>query len=219
MARSLRFVLASYGSRGDVEPCVAVGRELLHRGHQVYLAVAPDMVGFVESAGLQAVGYGPNARLWQDVHREFQARTSHPWKVADLRRLWRENRALLTQYLEEANSTLMGLAKDADLLLTGPLGEDVAANVAEYYDIPLATLHYFPIRPNGELLSFLPPRFRRSTMLAHERLTWRGTKEVVNAQRRELGLPEAVLPYTRQITERGSLEIQAYEEACFPGLA
>ncbi|WP_231967465.1 glycosyltransferase, partial [Mycobacterium sp. E136] len=219
MARSLRFVLASYGSRGDVEPCVAVGRELLHRGHQVYLAVAPDMVGFVESAGLQAVGYGPNARLWQDVHREFQARTSHPWKVADLRRLSREAWEPKARAWEELSRTLTSLAKGVDLLFTGLVFEEVAGNVAEYYDIPLATLHYFPIRPNGELLSFLPPRFRRSTMLAHERLTWRGTKEVVNAQRRELGLPEAVLPYTRQITERGSLEIQAYEEACFPGLA
>ncbi|WP_197506625.1 glycosyltransferase, partial [Mycobacterium sp. E136] len=147
----MKLLMACYGTRGDVEPCVAVGRELLHRGHQVYLAVAPDMVGFVESAGLQAVGYGPNARLWQDVHREFQARTSHPWKVADLRRLWRENRALLTQYLEEANSTLMGLAKDADLLLTGPLGEDVAANVAEYRGIPLAVMQFVPMRANGRV--------------------------------------------------------------------
>ncbi|WP_233148099.1 hypothetical protein, partial [Mycobacterium sp. IS-836] len=28
----MKCVLASYGTRGDVEPCVAVGRELLRRG-------------------------------------------------------------------------------------------------------------------------------------------------------------------------------------------
>ena len=56
----MKFVLASWGSRGDVEPCVAVGRELLRRGHDVRMAVAPDMVGFAESAGLAAVAYGPD---------------------------------------------------------------------------------------------------------------------------------------------------------------
>ncbi|WP_139333231.1 glycosyltransferase, partial [Mycobacterium sp. SP-6446] len=39
----MKCVLASYGTRGDVEPCVAVGRELLRRGHDVYIAVPPDL--------------------------------------------------------------------------------------------------------------------------------------------------------------------------------
>ncbi|WP_082961830.1 glycosyltransferase [Mycobacterium sp. 852002-51152_SCH6134967] len=207
----MQFVLASYGSRGDVEPCVAVGQELLRRGHRVRLAVAPDMVDFVESVGLEAVGYGPNARLWQDVHREFQARMSRPWKVADLRRLWRENRALLGQYLEEANSTLMGLAKDADLLLTGPLGEDVAANVAEYYGIPLAVIQFVPMRANGRV-------FERAVTKFGEWVQWRVLyKKAEDKQRGELGLPKATAPAPRRIT--GSLEIQAYDEVWFPGLA
>ena len=58
----MKFVLASYGTRGDVEPCAAVGRELLRRGHEVRMAVAPDLVGFVESAGLAAVAYGPDTQ-------------------------------------------------------------------------------------------------------------------------------------------------------------
>jgi vancomycin aglycone glucosyltransferase len=35
----MKFVLAAYGSRGDIEPCAVVGRELLRRGHDVYVAV------------------------------------------------------------------------------------------------------------------------------------------------------------------------------------
>ena len=58
----MKFVLASYGTRGDVEPYVAVGRELLRRGHEVRMAVAPDLVGFAESAGLAAVAYGLDTR-------------------------------------------------------------------------------------------------------------------------------------------------------------
>ena len=53
----------------------------------------------------------------------------------------------------------------------------------------------------------------------YEWLAWRVTKKVEDAQRRELGLPKATGPSPRRITERGSLEIQAYDEVCFPGLA
>ena len=141
----MKFVLASYGTRGDVEPCVAVGRELLRRGHEVRMAVSPDQVGFAESAGLAAVAYGPDTRRWQDVHREFVTRLSRKfWKTRDLIRLFREDRELLTQCWDETSTTLMSLADGADLLFTGVLGEEPAANVAEYYDIPLATLHYLP---------------------------------------------------------------------------
>jgi vancomycin aglycone glucosyltransferase len=55
----MKVVLAAYGSRGDVEPFAAVGRELLRRGHDVCMAVPPNSLGFVESAGLAAVAYGP----------------------------------------------------------------------------------------------------------------------------------------------------------------
>lgn len=114
---------------------------------------------------------------------------------------------------------LMSMADGADLLFTGINFEDAAANVAEYYDIPLATLHYSPLRPNGQALPFLPAPLSRAAVQAFWWLTWRGMKKAEDAQRRELGLPKAKHPAPRRITERGSLEIQAYDEACFPGLA
>ena len=61
----MKLVLACYGSRRDVVPGVAVGGELLRRGHEVRMAVPPDLVGFAEAAGLAAVAYGPDARVSQ----------------------------------------------------------------------------------------------------------------------------------------------------------
>jgi UDP:flavonoid glycosyltransferase YjiC (YdhE family) len=67
----MKFVLASYGTRGDVEPCAALGRELLGRGHDVRMAVAPDLVGFAEAAGLAAVAYGLETRDILGAYRDF----------------------------------------------------------------------------------------------------------------------------------------------------
>jgi len=216
----MKFVLAFYGTRGDVEPAAAVGRELQRRGHDVRMAVAPDLVGFVESVGLPAVSYGPDARAWQDLHRDVLTHVfTKFWKFRDLVRLARKDRELFNQCWDEARTTLTSLAEGADLLLTVVIGEEVAANVAECYDIPLATLHTFPLRANSQLVPVLPAPLGRSAMAASAWLGWPMVKKLDDAQRRALGLPKATAPPTRRITERGSLEIQAYDEVCFPGLA
>ncbi|KUI12601.1 glycosyl transferase family 1 [Mycolicibacterium acapulense] len=216
----MKFVLACYGTRGDVEPGAAIGRELLRRGHEVHMAVAPDLVDFAESVGLPAVAYGPGAQEWQDLHRDVLAHMfRNPWKVRKLSRLVRRDRALFDQCWEDARTTLMSLADGADLLLTVVIAEQVAANVAEYYDIPLATLHTFPMRANGQVIPVLPTPLARLAMTVSEWLGWPTVKDLEDAQRRELGLPKVIGPASRRIAERGSLEIQAYDEACFPGLA
>ncbi len=217
----MKFVLACYGSRGDVEPCVAVGRELLHRGHEVRMAVPPDLVGFVEAAGLAAVAYGLDTQAILEAERNFSTCLFRNfWRIRDLITLWREFWELVTRCWGEMSTTLTSLADGADLLLTGWSFEEHAANVAEYYDIPLATLHNLPVRVNSHVLfPILPSPLIRSGTTVFFWLYWRVMKKLEDAQRRELGLPKATGPSPRRITERGSLEIQAYDEVCFPGLA
>jgi UDP:flavonoid glycosyltransferase YjiC (YdhE family) len=216
----MKFVLAFYGTRGDVEPGVAVGRELLRRGHHVCMAVPPDLVGFAEAAGLAAVGYGPDIQAWLEATRNFWGYFFRNfWRIQDVIRSLREAREPGTQRWAEMSTMLTSLADGADLLITGMSYQELAANVAEYRDIPLATLLWFPIRVNGHIVPRLPAPLIRSAMTAYEWLVWRGVKKVDDAQRRELGLPMATGPAPRRIAERGSLEIQAYDEGCFPGLA
>ncbi|MFV9632044.1 glycosyltransferase [Mycobacterium neumannii] len=216
----MKFVLASYGSRGDIEPSAAVGRELLRRGHEVRMAVPPDLVSFVEEAGLPAVAFGRGTGAWLDVHHNFWTRFFRSaWKVHELRKSWREVWEPVAEIWQDIDTTLTALADDADVLITGLVFEEPAANVAEYYGIPLATVHYYPARANGQLLTLLPAPLTRCATTVYEWLGWRWTKKFEDVQRRELGLPKAVKPASRRMAQNGSLEIQAYDEACFPGLA
>ena len=218
----MKFVLAFYGTRGDVEPGVAVGAELLRRGHEVRIAVPPDLVGFAEAAGFAAVAFGPNLQSFIDAQRKFLTGPDffrNFREIPNLMRSRREARGFLDQTGTQTNTTLTSLMEGADLLITHPVLEESASNIAEYYDIPLATLHYFPVRPNGQVLPFLPAPIVRAALRGFWWLSWRGTKKSEDEQRRELGLPRARGPASRRITDRGSLEIQAYDEACFPGLA
>ena len=217
---AMKFALASYGTRGDIEPCVAVARELLRRGHDVQMAVPPDLVEFVESAGVAAIAYGDDTQVWLDAHRNFWTSfLRNFWKIGRSITLLHEVWQLATTCWDNASSTLLSLADGADLLLTGIGYQEPAGNVAEHYDIPLTTLHYFPARPNGQLIRPLPSLVGRTAMTVLDWMQWRLLKRVEDAQRRELGLPKAKSRSSQRIAQRGSLEIQAYEELCFPGLA
>ena len=216
----MKFALASYGTRGDVEPAVVLGRELQRRGHEVHIAVPPDLVGFAESAGLTAVPYGAETSAWMDAFRKFStALFSTFWKVRDLSRWGLEIKEVTVQSWEHMDKTLKSLADGADLVVAGQTYQEIGANVAEYYDIPLVTLHHVPMRPNGQVVAVLPAPASRIAVKIFDWVTWRLSKKVEDAQRRELGLPKAKNASPQRIAALGALEIQAYDQAAFPGLA
>lgn len=216
----MKFVLASYGTRGDVEPLVVVGRELQHRGHDVRMAVPPDSVAFAEAAGLTATPYGLESQVWVDQYRDLWTSIfSTFWRVRQIRRTWREIWAESDRCWGLMTAALTSITEGADLLLSGQSYQEPAANIAEHYDVPFATLYHVPMRPNGQAVALLPAPLSRGVMSAFEWLAWGLNKKVEDIQRRDLGLPKARTPPLRRITKRGSLEIQAYDDACFPGLA
>ena len=216
----MRFILAFYGTRGDVEPGIAVGRELTRRGHDVCLAVPPDLIASAHDAGVAAVAYGPGTQEWLEDTRDFWAYLFRNfWKVRDVAAYLKKSREPGMQAWAQMSECLRTLTQGADLLVTGVSYQELAANVAEYRDIPLATVLWFPIRVNGHLVPTLPAPVIRALMRAYERVVWRGVRAVENAQRRDLGLAPASGPAPDRIAARGSLEIQAYDHLCFPGLA
>ncbi|SBS75562.1 putative enzyme [uncultured Mycobacterium sp.] len=185
------------------------------------MAVPPDLVGFVESAGITAVAYQLDSQTLIESYVNYWASYyGGLWKKRDLIKFSREGQVIGTRALAETSETLMSLADGVDLLLTGVNFEHPAANVAEYHDIPLATMHFSPIRVNSQVVPILPPTLGRYAMAVREWVLWRiGSKKLEDAQRRELGLPSATGPLPHRMAERGSLEIQAYDDVCFPGLA
>jgi UDP:flavonoid glycosyltransferase YjiC (YdhE family) len=187
----MKFVVVSYGGRGDVEPCAAVGRELSRRGHEVCVAVPPNLTGLVASAGLVAVDYGSDTQSQMNAATDFlgsaQSGIGLKFQVAErVNRIWADKSATLTS-----------LAEGADLLVAHMNEQILAANVAEYHRIPFVALHVFPAQmmPSGWLYSGV-------------------TQDAEAAQRRALGLPE-----TTGSPDSEPLEIQTYDELCLPGPA
>ena len=212
----MRFVVAVHGTRGDVEPCVAVGLELMRRGHEVALAVPPNLCAFAASAGLGgAIPYGV------DSQKQLQAEVFRDWyRLRNPLTVLREVREYVAEGWSEMSESLDSLAAGADLILTGTTYQELAANVAEAHGTPLGALHYFPVRPNTRVLPVpLPYAAVEPLYAAAEWAHWQVLRGAESAQRRTLGLPPARTRAVRRMIDDGALEIQAYDEVFFPGLA
>ena len=210
------FAVAVHGTRGDVEPCAALALELTRRGHRVRLAVPPNLVQFVDGVGL-----GPAAVYGVDSQKQLEADIFKDWwKLQNPMTVLRRSRDYVTEGWAEMSTTLSTLADGADLILTGTTYQEVAANVAEAAHLPLAALHYFPCRENAQVLPVpLPRPVLHTGWSTVEWAHWKVLSQAENAQRDALGLPRAKVRAIRRIVEGGALEIQAYDEVFFPGLA
>src|SRR5215218_691747 len=135
----MKFVLAAYGTRGDIEPSLAAGRELQGRGHEVQLAVPPNLVDLAGKVGLSATPYGPPPHdFWDDeLLMKFSKFYRNFWTISEPIKLAREAWEPVLRHWADMSKTLTALTDGADLLFTGQLYQDLAVNVGEYYDIPL----------------------------------------------------------------------------------
>src|SRR5512143_3433381 len=58
----MQVLLSSIGSRGDVQPIVALALELRALGHHARLCVAPNFREWIESYGLECTPIGPDLK-------------------------------------------------------------------------------------------------------------------------------------------------------------
>lgn len=216
----MRVVAAFAGSRGDVQPGIALAVELRARGHTVTMAVPPNLVDLARAAGLDAVACGidTGALLRSDtVTRDL--RTANP--VRRMRAVAQVARAGARRAVDDLHT----ICADADVLVAGSVGQERALAVAEARDLPLVPVHLCPLRRNRTVPLMAPPGRDLPAPLVSaswalvEQVLWQTSRRDENRLRGVLGLPAAHRPTAARISERGAPEVQAYDPALFPGLA
>ncbi|MFC9660391.1 glycosyltransferase [Nocardia sp. NPDC127606] len=209
----MRPLLAFTGSRGDAQPGILLARALRERGHDVTLALAPNLVSFAHDHGVPAVPFGCDTAdllVAQRTDRRFASRDPR----ARLRALFDLQRRGVPEQLHD----LRALAPGHDLVVAGMAGEEVAESVARAYGLPFAAVHFFPIQPNTAVPVAPVRRADRLPGFVHR---W-GWSLLARARAAALApvLPSG--PPARAATasaEGGATaRIQAYDPRLFPGV-
>jgi len=216
-----KIALMTHGGRGDVQPMVALAAELARRGHSPVLAVPSGAVDFVRGCGLVAE---PLPGDWQAYFESPEA--DRTWMASgDTSSLLTELRRVMADNAAEIARTLGRISRDADVIVSGMLTEDVAAVLAEALRIPLALLHMFPVRPTDALPNCLVstrisevPGENLATHELFERSAWEGRRDGINRMRAALGLPPTDVSTPVRASRLGAVEIQTYSPNVVRGL-
>ncbi|MCZ4649883.1 glycosyltransferase [Gordonia amicalis] len=212
----MRVSFTVHGSRGDIQPAVAVGAELARRGHEVRFAVPEDLVELTAATGLDTRVLAPSTgELLASPLVKQRLKSKNPKvRLAALREVADHGRATSEQVMSE-------LAAVSDILVTGPLAQDRADAIAESRGIPFAPLHYCPLRPNAGVdvgYRSNPRPVSRALWWLADQTYWMTTRSADRRLRSELDLPPAKGPLGSRLRRQGRPEVQAYDAALFPGL-
>jgi UDP:flavonoid glycosyltransferase YjiC (YdhE family) len=134
----MRIVMATFGTTGDVQPFLALGVELLRRGHRVLLGGPANFAARVEGLGLEFVALGAAAD-GQETRRLFTS-------ACELRDVNDQVQATLPYALEHAEAsvrTLLEVAAGADALLSIPY-QAAGRITAELLGLPHVSVHFSP---------------------------------------------------------------------------
>jgi vancomycin aglycone glucosyltransferase len=128
----MRALLSTIGSRGDVQPLVALAMALRTLGQEVRLCVPPDFREWIESLGMPVVPIGPELR-W----------TARPSTSVD--RLTPEQlRGLMEGTVAAQFETIAAAARGCDLIVGATALQIAAPSVAEAMGIPYVFAAYCP---------------------------------------------------------------------------
>lgn len=183
----MRVLLSTIGSRGDVQPLVALGTALRSLGADAHLVVPPDFREWIESLELRVTTIGPPLRA--------TAKTPPTGTIPTPE----QRRALIEGTVNAQFATLQSVASECDVIVGATALQVAAPSVAESLGIPYVFVSYCPAvlpsvhhpPPVLAMLGDKPPASLTdySALWESDAARWNSTwRDVINAKRITLGL-------------------------------
>lgn len=207
----MNIAIIALGSRGDVQPYVALGKGLHEAGHAVRLITHVNYETFVRSYGL---GFWPMQGDVQELMQtpEMRELTERGNFIAITRRTAQLAQEVVLEWTKDGLAACAGM----DLLVAGVGGLNVAIALAEKTGLPLLQAYVFPFTPTRAFPAvLLPPgvprlggAFNRFTHHVTRQFMWQGFRGADTlARQKVLGLPAAAFfgPYRSPVLQNSPI--------------
>ncbi len=147
----MKITILALGSRGDVQPYVALGTGLRAAGHAVRVITTLDFASLVTSYGLEAVAIETRVEDMGQQQMQGLIESGNVLKI-----LARTGQGA-QQLAEQTASAGLAAAQDADLLLGGLGSEFTGRALAEKLRIPFIPAYLVPLSATRHFPSILLP--------------------------------------------------------------
>ncbi|HSD84432.1 MAG TPA: glycosyltransferase, partial [Anaerolineae bacterium] len=128
----MRVLLSTIGSRGDVQPLVALAWQLKALGQEVRLCVPPDFRDWIESLGLSVTSIGPELRSTGKTSPSAAPPTPE------------QRRQMIEGTVAAQFETITTAAQDCDVIVGATALQIAAPSIAEKMGIPYFFTAYCP---------------------------------------------------------------------------
>ena len=192
----MRIVIVTTGSRGDLQPFVALGLGLRAAGHKVGVATHSDFGTFVRERGLEFDAIAGSSRRMHASAVGGDMIHSGGNPLSFVRHFARLREGLFPDFMARCDE----VCADADLVIATPTAFGVAYSVAEKRRLPLLPAFYLPMAPcrgqacplGPDAPAWLPARglFNLVSHFVINGYLWNLLRPAFNRARQEvLGLP------------------------------
>ncbi|PIQ26019.1 hypothetical protein COW36_02570 [bacterium (Candidatus Blackallbacteria) CG17_big_fil_post_rev_8_21_14_2_50_48_46] len=182
-----RILVAGHGSRGDIQPLLALAVGLQAAGHEIEMISPPDFTAWIQGYGIPVHSLGESM---QDLVATYGATLmKNPVEVL------RHMLSLIHANLALQHEKTLPLAEGFDLIVASSL-QLSAFTAADYWQIPYRYLVYCPsLIPSKDYMSLLwpwpelhPSLHERAWQL--EKIGWQwALGGLINRERKKIGLP------------------------------
>ncbi|TFF40745.1 glycosyltransferase [Mucilaginibacter psychrotolerans] len=207
----------TYGTRGDVQPYIALALGLMQKGHQVMIAAPENFKELVEEYGINFHAlYGNAETMMNSAEGQCVLQTENTIKLMqyffkvlhDIRVPLRES------YKAGFYKVDCIIANAATLPITSALAEKQGKKIALTYFMP-------PVVPTTELplgdFDFLNfPWYNKLTYKLAHLFFWKFVKQETNEWRRELGLPILKENLLTHVEKQKPLDLYCISPALIP---
>ena len=201
----MKIVIFALGSRGDVQPYIALGKGLKDAGHVVRIVSHENFEGLIRSHGLAF--YPAKGNVQEVVESEEMRELLEKGNFIAINRYTSKHakRAAL-HWAEDGLSACEGM----EMIVAGIGGLFIGVALAEKLDLPIVQAHLIPFTPTkafpGALVPASVPRlgswFNSFTHHATRQMMWQGSRSADQAVRQQvLDLPKASFwgPYRKDL--------------------
>ena len=220
----MRITIIGIGTRGDVQPLVALAKGLAARGHSVKLASSEAFAALSEGHGFEFVPLGGDiaAAMKTVVGADFAAAGRNPFAATSV------FREIIDRNIVGWTRTMRAAAADSDIIVTAGTAVFFGLGLARALRVPLVQVYLQPVLPNSEVGSPLFPQFPRwlPAFLHHAQyavaaqLLWQALRPAIARSERELsGAPSVpLLAPLREIRRADRIILLAYSRHVVPEL-
>ncbi|HEX2913156.1 MAG TPA: glycosyltransferase [Chloroflexia bacterium] len=214
----LKVTIVASGTRGDVQPYIALGKGLKQAGYDVRVLTNANFETLVTEAGLafSSIGESIEAITQSEEWRRI-AESSNFLKILS------QMRTEMKRYATAVARRLPDLLEGSDLIIAGMAAMLGVFSIAEMRKIPLIQAYLFPFTPTSQFPSPLTPglpplgTLNRLSFQAMRQMFWQSSKMADVLTRQQQGLAKGSFwgPY-RELARKDMPVLYGYSRHVLP---